>query len=211
MATASTRASAPPNAINAPRYVGASTTTVSPGSTSAWHASAMHSIPPLVTISSSRCGRGPCLCSWRSHRYSRTLGRPSHGVYCSATAGSSRTRRETISSSTPVGNVFGLGKPPVIDRTPGGLPARIAVSSAPPRACARRANSICIGTHPELQSAGFVAVQRRDLLGPVGEGGQRPALAHRGEHRAFGAPDRLRGLQRGRQALGRRDHHAVVV
>ena len=38
--------------------------------------SAMHSIPPLVTISSACSGRRPCSCSWRSIRYSRTLGDP---------------------------------------------------------------------------------------------------------------------------------------
>ena len=74
----------------------------------------MHSIPPLVTISSARSGRRPCSCSWRSIRYSRTLAIPSHGVYCSATAASSRTSRAAISSTSSVGNVAGLGKPPVM-------------------------------------------------------------------------------------------------
>ena len=101
----------------------------------------MHSMPPLVTVSSPGAGRRPCRCSWRSSRYSRTLGMPSLGAYWSAIAGSSRSSRATISSRSAVGNVSGLGKPPDIESAPGGGPARIVCSSAAPRFRARWANS----------------------------------------------------------------------
>jgi hypothetical protein len=41
----------------------------------------MHSIPPLVTVSSSHAGSRPCNAATRSTMYSRTLGMPSEGVY----------------------------------------------------------------------------------------------------------------------------------
>ena len=74
----------------------------------------MHSIPPLVTVSSPHSGRRPCPVATRSIRYSRTLGMPSLAVYWSAIPGSSRTSRAAISTSSSVANVAGLGKPPVI-------------------------------------------------------------------------------------------------
>src|SRR5829696_8636160 len=193
MATAS--ASAPPKAISAPRYVGASTAIVSPGSINAWHISAMHSIPPLVTIRSAGSGRRPCSCSWRSIRYSRTLAIPAHGVYCSATAASSRTSRAAISSSSSVGKVAGFGKPPVMESTPGGLPARIAASSSPPRRRVRRANA-CVksGIDAEGKPALLAAGEGGDVLVVVGEVVERLVVGLRGEDRTLGAPDRLGGL-----------------
>src|SRR5919197_4644024 len=181
---------------------------VSPGSISAWHISAMHSIPPLVTMSSSRSGRRPWSCSWRSMRYSRTLGIPVDGAYCSATAASSRTSRAAISSTSSVGKVAGLGKPPVIDSTPGGLPARIVASSSPPRRRVRRANS---GIDPEGQRAGLAAIERRDVLVVVGQGVQRLVARLRSEDRALVAGDALRGLEGGADVFGARDEQAVVV
>src|SRR4051812_17529080 len=170
----------------------------------------MHSMPPLVTISSARCGRRPCSCSWRSSRYSRTLASPSHGVYWSATAASSRTSRAASSSISSVGNVASFGKPPVIERTPGGLPARILASSSPPRNRVRRANANS-AIDLEGQRALLAAVERGDVLGVVREAVQRLAARLGGEDRALGAPDRLRGLERRLDALGRRDQQPVVV
>src|SRR5829696_1594987 len=210
MATAS--ASAPPKAISAPRYVGASTAIVSPGSINAWHISAMHSIPPLVTIRSAGSGRRPCSCSWRSIRYSRTLAIPAHGVYCSATAASSRTSRAAISSTSSVGNVAGFGKPPVIESTPGGLPARIALTSAPPRSRVRRANACAkSGIDGERQRARLAAVERGDVLGVVREVVERGAARLGGEDGALAAGDLLRAVERGRDPLRAGDEQPVVV
>src|SRR4051794_27290527 len=157
----------------------------------------MHSMPPLVTISSSRAGRRPWSCSWRSTRYSRTLAIPALGVYWSATAASSRTSRAAISSSSSVGNVRALGKPPVIDSTPGGLPARIAVSSSPPLRRARLENLLrASGIHSERQHALLATVQCRDVLGVVGEVAQRLAARLRGEDRPLAARDQLGRLER---------------
>src|SRR5215210_8547155 len=172
----------------------------------------MHSIPPLVTISSAGSGRRPWSCSWRSARYSRTLAIPAHGVYCSATAASSRTSRAAISSSSSVGNGAGLGKPPVMDSTPGGLPARIVVSSSPPRRRVRRANACAKSAiDPKRQRAGLAAVERRDVLVVVRQAVQRLAASLRREDRALAARDQLRGLQRGRDPLRRGDQDPVVV
>src|SRR5215210_6290577 len=157
----------------------------------------MHSIPPLVTISSAGSGRRPWSCSWRSARYSRTLAIPAHGVYCSATAASSRTRRAAISSSSSVGNVAGFGKPPVIDSTPGGLPARIAVSSSPPRRRVRRANACAkLDIDPERQRAALAAVERGDVFMVVRQAVQRLTASLRRKDRALAAPDHLGRLQR---------------
>ena len=101
----------------------------------------MHSMPPLVTISSSSAGARPCVEATRERRYSRTLGSPSLGPYCSATPGSSASTRAAISDRTSVWKVVTFGNPPVIPSTPGGGPARIVASSALPRLRARRANS----------------------------------------------------------------------
>src|SRR5918911_4354892 len=150
----------------------------------------MHSIPPLVTISSASSGRRPCSCSWRSIRYSRTLASPAQGVYCSATAASSRMSRAAISSSSPAGNVAGFGKPPVIDSTPGGLPASIAVSSSPPRRRLRRANAKS-AIDPERQRAVLAAVERRDVLGVVRQVVQRLAAGLRRQDGALAARDQL--------------------
>src|SRR4051794_37925765 len=150
----------------------------------------MHSMPPLVTVSSSHAGRRPCSRSWRSIRYSRTLGMPSLGAYWSAIPGSSRSSRATISSRSAVGNVAGLGKPPDIESAPGGGPARIVASSAAPRSRARRANS-----NVEAKRALLPAVEALDVLRPVGEFVQRaPARARVAQDRALGAGDRLARL-----------------
>src|SRR5215207_4433882 len=152
----------------------------------------MHSMPPLVTISSPAAGRRPCNASWRSDRYSRTLGMPSLGAYWSATPGSSRSSRATISSRSAVGNVAGLGKPPDIESAPGGGPARIVASSAEPRFRARWANS-----NIEAKRALLPLVEGRDVPGPVRELVQRPlARARVPEDRALGARDRLAGRER---------------
>src|ERR671915_495392 len=104
---------------------------------------------------------------------------PAHGVYCNATAASSRTSRAAISSSSSVGNVAGFGKPPVMESTPGGLPARIAVSSSPPR---RR-------------------VQRSYVLAMVRQAVQRLAACLRRKDRLLAAADQLRGLEGDRDPL----------
>ena len=103
----------------------------------------MHSMPPLVTVSSSHSGRRPCVATTRSIRYSRTLGMPSLAVYWSAMPGSSRTSRAAMSSSSSVANVAGFGKPPVIPSAPGGGPARIKASSPSAGRRARRASISC--------------------------------------------------------------------
>src|ERR671917_805791 len=176
---------------------------------SAWHISAMHSIPPLVTMSPAASGRRPCSCSWRSIRYSRTLGSPAHGVYCSATAASSRTSRTAISSSSSVGKVAGLGKPPVIDSTPGGLPARIVVSSSPPRRRERRAKACAKSAiDPERQRAGLAAVERGHVLVVVRQVVQGLAARLRREDCAFAASDDLRSLERLGDPVGGRDQEA---
>ena len=75
----------------------------------------MHSIPPLVTISSSRAGRRALQARHPRSRGSRARdGRPSLGPYCSATPGSSAITRAAISPSTSVWNVAMFGNPPVI-------------------------------------------------------------------------------------------------
>src|ERR1044071_2774029 len=157
----------------------------------------MHSIPPLVTISSAASGRRPCCCSWRSTMYSRTLGMPSGAVYWSATSGSSRISRATISAISPVGNVSGLGKPPASDSTPGGAPARIVASS--------------LSVDAELKRAPLSGAEPRRVLGVARQVVHGPALGHRREHRALGAGDRLAALQRGLDPLRRRDDQTVVV
>src|SRR4051794_26211228 len=167
----------------------------------------MHSMPPLVMISSSRSGRLPCRRSWRSTRNSRTLGMPSLGAYWSAIPGSSRSSRATISSRSAVGNVAGFGKPPDIERAPGGGPARIVASSAAPRFCARWANS-----NIEPQRALLAAVERGDVRLPVGQLVQRAlARARVAEDRALGAADRLAGLERSLDLRGGGDDEPVVV
>src|SRR3954468_9628293 len=157
----------------------------------------MHSIPPLVTISSARSGRTPCCCSWRSTMYARTLGMPSGAVYWSATAGSSRISRATISAISAVGNVWGFGNPPASERTPGGAPARIAASS--------------LSVDAELKPALLSVVEPRDVLGVVRQVVQRPPIAHRREQRALGAGDRP-PAPRGRVApVGPPDPQPAVV
>src|SRR5829696_6084530 len=179
------------------------------------HASAMHSIPPLVTISSPASGRRPCPASWRSARWSRTLASPSTGVYWSATPGSSLTSRAAISPSTSVANVAGLGKPPVNGSTPGGVPARIAASSSPPRALARRANrwvqSARVDIDREGERAVAAGVERRHVLGVVGLVVQGLAAADGGEDGALLGADQLGGLERGLDLARGRDDDAVVV
>src|SRR3954447_16925126 len=167
----------------------------------------MHSMPPLVTVSSSDPGRRPCSRSCRSMRNSRTLGMPSLGAYWSAIPGSSRSRRATISSRSAVGNVSGFGKPPDIESAPGGGPARIVASSAAPRFCARRANS-----NVEAKAGLLPAVERRDVRLPVGQVVQRAlARARVTEEPALGAPDRLAGLERSLDLRGGGDDEPVVV
>src|SRR4051795_8409518 len=167
----------------------------------------MHSMPPLVTVSSAGSGRRRWRCSWRSIRYSRTLGMPSLGAYWSATPGSSRSNRATISSRSAVGNVSGFGKPPDIESAPGGGPARIVASSAAPRFCARRANS-----NVEAKAALLPAVERRDVRLPVGQLVQRALAGARvAQDRTLGAPDRLTGLERRLDPRGRPDDQPVVV
>src|SRR4051812_32762329 len=167
----------------------------------------MHSIPPLVTVSSSHAGRRPCSRSWRSIRYSRTLAMPSLGAYWSAMPGSSRSSRATISSRSAVGNVSGLGKPPDIESAPGGGPARIVASSAAPRSRARRANS-----NVEAKGALLAVVEALGVLRPVGQLVQgAPPGARVAEDRGLAPGDRLAGLECGLDPLGRRDHEAVVV
>src|ERR671923_899237 len=172
-------------------------------------------MPPLVTISSAGSGRRPWSCSWRSSRYSRTLGRPSHGVYWSAVPGSSRTRRTAISSSTSVGNVSGFGNPPVIERTPGGVPARIAVSSASPRFSARRAKtpdqSPDIDINLEHEPTVVPLVETFDVLGVVREPEQTLPAMDRLEDGPLAAGNALGRVDRRGDALRRRDHHTVVV
>ena len=143
---------------------------------------------------------------------------PSLGAYWSATPGSSRSSFATISFSTSVGNVVGLGNPPATDRTPGGEPARIVASSVSPWLSARCENArvqslvSTVDIDLEPQAALLSAVQRRDVLGPVGEVVQRNVLMpHRLEHRTLGAADVLRPLERGAEALGGRDRDPVVV
>ena len=60
----------------APRYVGASTTTVSPLSRNVLQSSSSASIPPLVISSSSSAGRRPCTCSSRPATASSVPGMP---------------------------------------------------------------------------------------------------------------------------------------
>src|SRR5262245_15367105 len=137
---------------------------------------------------------------------------PSHGVYCSATAASSRRRRAAISSSASVGKVAGFGKPPVIESTPGGLPARIEVSPSPPRMRVRRANaSLKSAINAEGQRADLATVECRDVLVMVREGVQRLAPSLRGQDRALAPCDQLGGLERARDTRCRRDQQAVVV
>src|SRR3954470_13211360 len=167
----------------------------------------MHSIPPLVTVSSSGAGRRPWRCSWRSSRYSRTLGMPSLGAYCSAIPGSSRSSRATIWSRSAVGNVSGFGKPPDIESAPGGGPARIVASSAAPRSRARRANS-----NVEAKCALLSTVEALGVLRPVRQLVQRAAARARLlEDRAPRARAPLLGLPGRRDPVRRRDHQAVVV
>ena len=162
-------------------------------------------MPPLVTISSARSGRRPCSCSWRSIRYSRTLGIPSHGVYCSATAASSRSSRAAISSSSSVGNVAGLGKPPVIDSTPGGLPARIVVSSSPPRSRVRRANACAkSGIDAKASALGSPRSSAATCSSWFVSSCSASPRRLRREDRPLAAADQLGGLQRGRDPLGPR-------
>src|SRR4051812_20342729 len=146
----------------APRYVGASTATWSPRSSSEREIRSMHSIPPLVSVSCSHAGSRPC-CETRSSMYSRTLRSPSEGVYWSAICGSSRTSRVAISASSSVGNVAAFGNPPVIPSVPGGGPARMIASSGsvPARA---RVDSICSQSMTEHcdRSAGAVEGRMRD-------------------------------------------------
>ena len=108
----------------------------------------MHSIPPLVTVSSSHAGSRALQ---RGHdamiRYSRTLGMPLLAVYWSASAGSSRTSRATISATSSVGNVAALGNPPAMGSTPGGGPARMIASSGSPPAAARCESNCCTSIH----------------------------------------------------------------
>src|SRR5829696_10231676 len=148
----------------------------------------MHSIPPLVTISSPAAGRRPCA-AWRSARYSRTLAIPFTGVYCSARPGSSRSTRAAMSPSTSVANVAGLGKPPVSARTPSGTPARIAASSSPPRSPARWENrwlqSARVDIDREGERAVAPGVECGDVLRVVGALVQRVAAGHRGEQGAL--------------------------
>ena len=134
----------------------------------------MHSIPPLVTISSSSSGRRPWSRSWRSTRYSRRLGMPSHGAYWSATPASSRTSCATISSSSSDGKVAGLGKPPASESTPSGLPARIVVSSAAAWFCARRAKVTMPWHDTAIRPDGLT---RRDALALLGGRGRRRVAA----------------------------------
>src|SRR5215218_10175793 len=179
------------------------------------HASAMHSIPPLVTISSPASGRRPCPASWRSARWSRTLARPSTGVYWSATAGSSRSSRAAISPRTSVAKVAGFGKPPVSASTPGGVPARIAASSSPPRTLARWANrwvqSARVDIDREGERAVAAGVERRHVLGVVGLVVQGLAAADGGEDGALLGGDQLGRLERGLDLRRGRDDDAVVV
>ena len=143
----------------------------------------MHSMPPLVTISSSQLGPRPWSCSWRSRRYSRTLAIPSLGAYCSATAASSRTSRAAISSSSSVGNVAGLGKPPVIGSTPGGLPGEDRgqlVAAAQTRPARERVREV---SHPRGRPARWARrgrAPRHARRGWSGRAAPRRAPAPRG-------------------------------
>ena len=74
--TATTSASKLRNAMIAPRYVGPSTTTVSPGSRNDFATSSSASMPPLVTSSSSSAGRAPWSDSSRAASASRVPGEP---------------------------------------------------------------------------------------------------------------------------------------
>ena len=173
-------------------------------------------MPPLVTISSAAPGRRPCSCSWRSSRYSRTLGdaldrrvleRDGRARRAAPARRSRRARRS--------GNVSGFGKPPVSDSTPGGAPARIAVSSSPPRArCGARtgASSQRASTSTVKASAlSRPASSARHVLGVVRLVVQRLAARRspRGSRARRGrspppSPARPRSARRG-------DHDAVVV
>ena len=127
----------------------------------------MHSIPPLVTISSSNAGRTPWVCSWRSIRYSRRLGMPSQGAYWSATPAlvahelAPRSRRAARTGTWP-----GSGSRRPARARPRALPARIVVSSAAAWFCARRAK-VTMPWH-DTEMDGRDGLTRRDALGLLG-------------------------------------------
>ena len=178
----------------------------SPGSTSAWHISAMHSIPPLVTISSSTAGRRPCSCSWRSRRYSRTLGMPrarrvlQRDARRRRAAAARRSRRARPSGTSPRSGSRRSSRARPAGCRRGSRSARRRRAGA--SGARTRPKS---GIDPERQRARLAAVERRDVLGVVRQVVQRLAARLRGEDRALAARDRLGGLERGRDPLRRRD------
>ena len=112
-----------------------------------------------------------------------------------------------------MGKVRGLGKPPVIESTPGGLPARIVASSLPPATCVLRAKTCLksVTLYAELQRARLAAVERGHVLIVVREVVERLAAGLRREDRALAAADPFRRLERCRDPLLRRDQKPVVV
>ena len=136
---------------------------------------------------------------------------PSLGAYCSATPGVVAQQPRRRSRRAPsVGNVAGFGKPPVIESTPGGRPARIAASSAsPPRArCAKRVRpTVSHRLEGELRLLPAVERARRASAQFVSSCSER-AGAHAARIAPLGAADRLAGLERGldraRRARSRR-------
>src|ERR687894_383159 len=97
--------------------------------------------------------------------------------------------------TTSSAKAAGCGNPPVMDSTPGGLPARMVAISPLARRLTRRANS---GIDPEGQRAGLAAVQRRHVLGVVRQVVQRLAPCLRREDGALGAGDPLGRVEGGR-------------
>ena len=120
----------------------------------------MHSMPPLVTISSAALGPpalqlllalDQVLAHARDPLARRVLQRDGRRPRARS--------RAAISSSSSVGNVAGFGNPPVIESTPGGLPARIVgqlVAAAQARPAGERARR----SQPSTRKASALASPR---------------------------------------------------
>ena len=94
----------------APRYVGPSTTTVSPGSRNVLPTSSSASIPPLVITSSSSSGRRPCDDSSRPASASSGPARPRVGAYWNAFASPAEANSWSSAVARSRGKVTRVGK-----------------------------------------------------------------------------------------------------
>jgi len=101
-------------------YVGSSTSTTSPGSSSVCAINASACCEPVVTIGSSgvqSMRRSPQMRAIAA----QSRGSPRVGPYCSATSRRSRITRAAISAICSAGNVSGLGTPPANEMMFGSL------------------------------------------------------------------------------------------